>query len=42
MTNAQLNALLSKTVKAPSHGEFELFQDVVDLDSTNGPSGMDG
>ena len=34
MTNAQLNALLSRTVKAASHGEFELFKTSSIFDST--------
>jgi predicted aldo/keto reductase-like oxidoreductase len=34
MTEAQLNPLLSKTVKAASHGEFELFKTSSIFDST--------
>jgi predicted aldo/keto reductase-like oxidoreductase len=34
MTNVQLNALLSKTVNAASHGEFELFKTSSIFDST--------
>jgi hypothetical protein len=35
MTNAQVNALLSRTVKAASQGEFELFKTSSIFDSTS-------
>jgi predicted aldo/keto reductase-like oxidoreductase len=35
MTNAQVNALLSRTVKAASKGEFELFKTSSIFDSTS-------